>query len=143
MPSMQAVRRRCRLFARGPFSLPPLFASHDPNETTHDPKYTQLRGTEHEPWLRVLEIFAYGTYRTYHGGLLISRARTHVHTTQPSWLTTPTQTISPHTYTENRASLPDLTESHLHKLRQLTLVSMAHQRSVRVPYTADMCLSIP
>lgn len=27
----------------------------------------QLRGTEHEPWLRVLEIYAYGTYRTYQG----------------------------------------------------------------------------
>lgn len=36
--------------------------------------------------------------------------------------------------TENRATLPSLSEAQLHKLRQLTLVSLAHQREVRYVY---------
>lgn len=64
------------------------------------PNVQALKGTEHEPYLTLLEIFAYGTYADY---------------------------------TATRG-LPALKPNMLHKLRMLSVVSLARQQRV-VPYT--------
>jgi hypothetical protein len=60
-----------------------------------------LKGTEFESHLKLLEIFAYGTYKQY---------------------------------LQDQDNLPNLTSKMIVKLRQLSIVSLAHQ-SKKVPYT--------
>ena len=109
------------------------------------PSVTQLRGTEHEPSLILLEIFAYGTYADYQSTLALCFALPpSLLPSLPPSLLPPFQLPLTHTHrallhlssflppTEQResAKLPELTAPQLRKLRQLTLVTLAHKHEV-------------
>lgn len=83
---------------------------------------------EHAVYLTVLQIFSYGTYADYERGTAPPSATSHADSSQQSQTQASTAPV-PAPAAANLTPLPTLNEAQRSKLRQLSLVSLATDRS--------------
>lgn len=93
------------------------------SELLEMPNIQALANTDDgKKYFDLLKIFAYGWYGDYRGSVLPPSRQKH--------------RLTPHSPPDNTENLPPLSASHLHKLKQLSLITLSSQGPQNLTYTS-------